>query len=102
MQHSELTAVPPDSPDKRMDMRLLVPEDDHDGTGRGGFLRESEAQWHSVACPRQQSGESKHAAALGVGADLRGRRSAARAADAGPALDSPIDSSFFWLWPNSG
>jgi len=33
MQHSELTAVPPDSPDKRMDMRLLVPEDDHDGTG---------------------------------------------------------------------
>ena len=61
---------------------------------QAGFSKGGEVQWHS-ACPRQQSGESKHAAALGVGADLRGRRSAARAADAGPALGSPIDSSFF-------
>ena len=54
MQHSELTAVPPDSPDKRMDMRLLVPEDDHDGTGtslKGGSHRYSTGshQWPMMA-----------------------------------------------------
>ena len=89
VQRAEPTSIPPDKP---IDPRLQVPDADADGTGMVGMAR---GRRQGEACPssfcnaptppRQQPGESQHAAALGVGTDFRrggGDTHAASATDA--------------------